>query len=399
VRFPNDAAVLMEAVETALAGNAFKKAVALAKRLLELDPINLRVRALIGQAHLSHARKQIRLHRPEVARRELDQAEQWLTSPNDRSLVKLLRGLSVDGAQATALLGEAAAELGGKLLAGFQVLLESLRVGGQVAGALRRAAVDLSGIPPAGDVLAVIRGLNALGEADQTTLRTVLEPLRAPLMRSAAGEFSQPERISICETLLRREESALLAAYADAGLTRWPDRPIFVYFAIAAKQGPAAFLTISEDDRLALDRALAVAREEGDERTVLRISELKRPRGHFSGADPDDYDEFDPCDPFNDSDDDQAAFDDLPLDPRAMVDMLISFGGQNALIRWARDLLPESTVKELERAAGGNRRKLAEMLLEHLLESDAETSQPAPKPHPRVQQPVVDDRQKDLFDD
>jgi tetratricopeptide (TPR) repeat protein len=402
-RFPNDPAVLMEAVETALAGNAFKKAVTLAKRLLELDPINLPVRALIGQAHLSHARKQIRSHRPEAACRELDQAEQWLTSANDRSLVKLLRGLSTDAAQATALLGEAAAELGGKLLAGFQVLLESLRVGGQVAGALRRAAVDLSGIPPAGDVLAVIRGLNALGEADQRTSRTVLEPLRAPLKRSAAGEFSQSERISICETLLRCEESALLAAYADAGLTCWPERPIFVYFAIAAKHGSAAFLTISEDERLALDRALAVARDEGDERTVLRIGELKQPWGHYGGADPDDYDEFDP---FNDSDDDEAAFDGLlPLDPRAICDMLISYDGPDAVIQRARGLLPESTVKAFERAAGGNRRKLAERLLEHLLKGDPEAPQPAPKPRPRAprlprgQQPVVDDRQKGLFDD
>jgi tetratricopeptide (TPR) repeat protein len=79
-RFANDPAVLLEAVETALAGNAFKKAVTLAKRLLDLDPINSKVRALIGQAHLSHARKQIRLHRPEAAGKELDLADEWLAT-------------------------------------------------------------------------------------------------------------------------------------------------------------------------------------------------------------------------------------------------------------------------------------------------------------------------------
>ncbi len=130
-RFANDPAVLLEAVETALAGNAFKKAVTLAKRLLELDPINSKVRALIGQAHLSHARRQIRSGRPDAAGKEIDLAEQWLGSANERSIAKLLRGLSATDERATQLLREGVAELGGKLLAALHVLLESVSLGGQ----------------------------------------------------------------------------------------------------------------------------------------------------------------------------------------------------------------------------------------------------------------------------
>jgi tetratricopeptide (TPR) repeat protein len=94
-RFANDPAVLLEAVETALAGNAFKKAVTLAKRLLDLDPINSKVRALIGQAHLSHARKQIRAAGDRRRRaRNSTRPSEWLASASERSVSKLLRGLS-----------------------------------------------------------------------------------------------------------------------------------------------------------------------------------------------------------------------------------------------------------------------------------------------------------------
>jgi hypothetical protein len=132
-------AVLLEAVETALAGNAFKKAVTLAKRLLDLDPINSKVRAVIGQAHLSHARKQIRAGRPEAAGKELDLADEWLATADERSVSKLLRGLSATDATATALLREAVAELGGKLLASFHLVLESIRIGSPTTVELQRA--------------------------------------------------------------------------------------------------------------------------------------------------------------------------------------------------------------------------------------------------------------------
>jgi tetratricopeptide (TPR) repeat protein len=391
-RFADDPAVLLEAVETALAGNAFKKAVTLAKRLLELDPINLRVRALIGQAHLSHARKQIRLSRPDAAGREIDLAEQWLTSPGERSLGKLLRGLCADSAPATGLLREAAGELGGGLFAAFQLLLESHRVGTGAAGVLRRAGVELSGMPLPGEVLAIVQGLNDLGQADQRWLAAILEPLRAPLKRAAVADFSESERISICETFLRQDENALLAAYAGVGLKRSPARPVFVYFVARAKQRSTFFVMLSENDQLALERALEAARAEGDERTVLRIGELMRSGGFFGGADPDDFDD----DPFAGDDEEGDALGGLPLDPRAMFEMMISLGSQtqSQLIRMARAVLPLNVFRESERAAGGNRKKLAQLLVECLLENE-----PAAKPRAEKSRPSADDPQKGLFDD
>lgn len=400
-RFANDPAVLLEAVETALAGNAFKKAVTLAKRLLELDPINSKVRALIGQAHLSHARKQIRAQRADAAGREVDLAEEWLSSPNDRSIARLLRGLSASDAPATTLLLAAVAELGGGLLAAFHVLLECSRVASQGVGALRRAGIDLSRAASSREVLAVVQAINALREADERKLRTVLDPLRAPLKRAAGADFSESELISICETLLRRDEITLLQAYAGAGLKRWPERPVFVYLTIFARHGKSARFAMSGREIMALEKAAEQAQADGDQRTVARIRELVQPSPDFAGGGPDDFDD---ADTFGGPG--EAPFE----DPRALLEMMISLDNEQALISMAREIMPDAEFRPLERAAGGNRKKLARLLIDHLVElhktvGASRSPREAPKPAPRApvlpkdKEPVQDDRQKGLFDD
>ncbi|MEF8732361.1 MAG: tetratricopeptide repeat protein [Candidatus Accumulibacter meliphilus] len=415
--FATDPAVLLEAVETALAGNAFKKAVALAKRVLALDPINSRVRALIAQAHISHARKQIRARRPEAAGKELDLAEQWLTSASEKSVIKLLRGLSATDAQASALLHEAVAEFGGNLLAAFHVLLEGARLGAQLTPTLRRAGIKLSAATTAREVLAVVHAINALCEVGPRTLATVLDELRAPLRGAARHDFSESERISICEALLRRNERSLLQAYADAGRKRWPERPIFVYFHVFARHGSAAYLLISLDEGMALEEALDKAREEGDQRTALRIRELlSPPPAKFDDEDADDFDDFGDLDEFGEA---FAKVEEMLFtNPRAALEMLFDMAGEEATINMAREVFPAGEFSKMERAAGGNRKKLARLLIECVAEEIrpvAGSAQPDPLPQPqplpqpppsppsrvapKAKPPVHDDRQRDLFDD
>jgi hypothetical protein len=164
----------------------------------------------------------------------------------------------------------------------------------------------------------------------------------------------------------------------------------------------AAFFAMSERERQALEDALKKALEDGDQRTVLRIRDLMGPPGYFSG---DDSDDFDDDDDFGDS------VNELPANPRDVFELFMSMGGHNEVIRMAREVLPDSKFRPLERAAGGNRKKLAEMLIELLVESLADIDLtsfiaspsgglPKPKPHPPApKQPVQDDRQKGLFDD
>jgi len=387
-RFPNDPEVLLEAVETALAGDAFKKAVGLAKRLLELDPINSRVRALIGQAHLSHARKQIRARQYEAAGRELDQADEWLNSSSDKNLAKMLHGF-LGGTDADALLREAVASLGGALVGGFYLLLEAVRINVDATASLRRGGVDLSTTPSPAHVLAFVHALNAVGQKDKS-LRRILDTPRPALTRAATADFAEPERILICEALLRQKENKLLRAYAEAGLKRWPRRPVFVFFAAFARGEPIFMLSDSELRNL--EQAHQAAHEQGDLRTAHRIRELLDPTPHFE---PDDSaDEFGP---------------DLLGDPHAVLDLLVAMGGKKAFLDMARQALGAAQFNDLKCAAGGNDNRLVALLIDLFAESGVLPDlglpgggAPVPLPPPRRTQgarPKPDDKQKDLFDD
>ncbi|MHB8166314.1 MAG: tetratricopeptide repeat protein, partial [Sulfuricella sp.] len=194
LRFPKDAGVLLEAVEVALAGKAFKKAVGLAKQVLELDPINPQVRGLIGHALFSHARKQIKAHNNPAARKELDAAEEWLRAPADRATLKLLRALAVEDQadDGNAQLREAVADFGCFLMGGFHLLLEAGKVGGDPKALLPRAGVDLAATPAPEAVVALAHALNAARD-EEKAIRAALGPLQAPLKRAVKAKFSEAD--------------------------------------------------------------------------------------------------------------------------------------------------------------------------------------------------------------
>ena len=76
-RFPTESAVLMQAIELATARKAFKKAAGFAKKLLSVDPINRPARQRMIELKISHARKQMRAKRPDLASNELAAAGEW----------------------------------------------------------------------------------------------------------------------------------------------------------------------------------------------------------------------------------------------------------------------------------------------------------------------------------
>ena len=236
-RFPKDAELLLEAVEIALASGAFKKAAGLAKRVLELDPINPRVRAVVGHAHLSHARKHIEGRNPTAARRELEEAAQWLRATADRGLIKLLGGLIDERAEdGDARLREGLVDLGGTLVGSFHLLLEAWRTKRDPEALLRRVGVAPTTTPAAEEVVALAHALNAAHDGDKA-LRAALGPLRTMVRRAAAAQFAEPDQLLVCEALYRRNERDLARRYAEAALRRWPRRPVFVYLKAAAIYG------------------------------------------------------------------------------------------------------------------------------------------------------------------
>ncbi|HNN83979.1 MAG TPA: hypothetical protein PKL62_07455 [Accumulibacter sp.] len=402
-RFVNDSEILLEAVETALAGNAFKKAVSLATRLLELDPINSQVRAAIGQAHLAHARKQFKAKRLEAMSKEIDLAEKWLLTPAERGRARLLRGLSDNTPEATLLLRTAVSELGGELPATLHLLLENARLGGEPAAALRRAAISTARTPTAREVVAALHVIGTTGKADNRHLVSALRVLQAPLKRAAQGEFTSAELVAVCETWLRRGENVLLRVYAEAGLRHWPGMPALVYLRARALYGRNAYFHLPEAEERALDRASERAEKDGDQRTVQRIRELLAPPVSYNDAFDDD--EFDD-DPGEEGDGDGRAGG-LPSMPELirMLKSMLEMADPADVINLARAFVPDADFRRLQRTAGSNAQKFARLLIDYLSPGVDNASGPAPAPPPThapnagSRPPEVDDRQGRLFDD
>ena len=393
-RFPKDAGVLLEAVEVALAGKAFKKAVGLAKQVLELDPINPQVRGLIGHALFSHARKQIKARNHSAARKELDAAEEWLCAPTDRATLKLLRSLATDGETiaGNAQLREAVADFGGALVGAFHLLLEAGNVGVYPKALLQRAGIDLVAAPAAEGVVALAHALNAARD-DKRAICAALDPLRAPLKRAVKAKFSEADHLLVCEALQRFEEDELLSIYAEAALKRWPGRPIFVYLRAVARYEKSTFY-IPERELYALEKAFKEAKIQGDQRTASRIGLLLAP----------------PMDdmPFP-GDDSLNPFDDYPDDPRAMFELLLSMKGEKDFLNMVRQAVGSQAFADLKQQVGGNQKDFIRRLIDMMVDmGGVSINNPPPAdflpppvnlPPPRKKFRPPPEIQKDLFDD
>ncbi len=407
-RLPDDTPLLLEAVEVALAAGSFKKAAGLAKQVLQSDPINPRVRSVVGQAHLSHARKQIVNRNQVAAQRELDEAANWLRGSSERGVLALLRGLIAASPPAgDLLLREAVAELGGPLVGAFHLLLEARRVKHQAAARpadlLRRAGVDLAARPDAAQVVALARALHEVPQTD-AELRAALGVLGDTLERAAGQiEFSESDHLLVCEALHRHHLAALTRRFAATALARWPKRPAFVYLEAAARFGAEPWM-MPADEWKRLDSVYAQAKGQGDQRTAARLSRLLDEAG---GHDPwparlHDFDDEDFDDDDDDDDDDEDEDEDDDEGEPDIAQIIAAVGGQDAFLEVMRKQLGATAFDKLQRELKGNKTGLAQ-LLATMLAASGEISLPIlPRQERRKaarKAGSAAQKQKGLFDD
>ena len=392
-QFPGDALVLQEAVEMALAAGAFKKAAGLAKQVLQAEPINPRVRALIGQAHLAHARKLIGTRKLQAARRELEEAANWLRSAGERGLLELLRGFAAEpAASGDALLQQAVADLGGPLVGAFHLLLEGKRVKSQPAFApqdlLRRAAVDIAATPGAAEVVALAQVLHAAAQRD-AALTAALGALSGMLGRAAATlRWSESDHLLVCEALHRHGQPELTRRFAAAALKLWPERPVFVYLEASARFAAAPW-RMPQREWQRLDRVFEQARDQGDQRTATRLSKLLGAAAGPGGADA------------------PPGLEDVGAGGiHGIMDMIVELGGEDRFLDMARQQLGKATFDQLRRDIKGSKKQFAQVLVE-LLTAAAERGPAAPArtvaPHTKdphgAKRSSANQRQTDFFDD
>jgi hypothetical protein len=387
-RFAGDSAVLLEAAQTAIAGGAFKKAAGLAKQVLASDPINPQVRRVIGQAHLSHARKQIVSRQLKAAQREIDQARTWLRTTGDLAIARTLQALAAEGpADGDPLLQQALADLGGTVLAKFQLAHEAACVGFDAATVLRRAGADLNAAPGPAELATLAHALNTTSTDDRAA-RQALAPLLPMLHRAAAvAQGSESELAIVCEAMHRHQMRDLLREFAAQALKRWPARPVFVYYEIAARCEREPWL-MARHDRLLLERAYDRAQDLGDRRSAMQIADLL---ARVDGYDDDD-----------DFDDDDEAFLPAGLDMREVFQTILAAGDELQILEFARRELGNAEVDRLRREVGGTDKQFARALLQIMIDIASVAGDTAPRGAGRARQRrarPADGRQRGLFDD
>ena len=393
-RWPEDAEVLNEALELAIAGDAFKKAAGLAKRILDRDPINRRARHSLFRAHLAHARKQMKRNRHDLAHKELDQADRWAEGAEHQVRVELLRGLSQHllGKPDRAALQLACNRLGGGITGRLTLALEAESLGFSPHHFLQGIGLTPIPKPVREDLLAYCRILRTLLEQEDKVqglrLARVAQPFHGALRQAARLPLDATDYETVCETLRLAGLAELRLEFAKAALRRWPKRPLFVLHRYEAQTTLPAPGSRFLHDLRPLEDALTQARAEGDQRTTHRLLELLKDQSPF------DFDsEFNPFSDFEDfgeEDEDVIPNDELAAEIAKM--------DPDSLLQIFKLMLGPS-FKDLEKifgkdVPGGIRRMLASGELSDLppdviemLSQLAGLSSPQPNVGPRTPSP------------
>lgn len=268
-RFPEDASVLHQALDSALARKAYKQAEGFARRLLTINSINPGVRRQMIELQLSYARKQVRTKRPDLALKALTEASAWERSDTPSAPLRIVRGL-VERRVGTAEQGEAkvreGVELAGGGVAGwFRARLEADLIKDGDTSWLHRELVRARELPPTPDAIMGI--VSAVGQPEaaenRKAITSLLVGMRSWLLQAAAIDWKPAEFEAVADMLTRFEMYDLLRDYAEAARERDPANPAWRFHAIVAHaQGLPYRLTVREEDEVATLAKAAVDRQD-----------------------------------------------------------------------------------------------------------------------------------------
>ncbi|MHB1565015.1 MAG: tetratricopeptide repeat protein [Leptospirillum sp.] len=349
-QFPDDADILFEAAETALATHACAKALVYGQRLQRLDPISPRIRELLVRVHLSSARKKISAGRPSAALQEIEQARPLLRTKEERTTASVLNALVVFKkaglpSLAETMLAGAVTEMGSTYSVGVYILLESGRTGLPVTPLLELVGINPSVVPEAGEVVSMARTINSFGDWDPA--RCSISFFSKPLKKAAAHRYSEGDMLEICEALFICREDRLLLTYSDAALKALPNHPSFLYFRVEARSRTSEN-GISSQDARCLRMAAVESEKKADLRTAHRIRELLE-----TEEDPDDFEE------------DISEVLELLRD-------LLQKGKQEVVLDYFRDRFGDVLLDEMQGRFSGNSKQFARSLIAMLTNAQSE---------------------------
>ncbi|MDD5037201.1 MAG: hypothetical protein PHE55_20940 [Methylococcaceae bacterium] len=300
-RYPKDVDLLLMGMNAASRRKAFKKAVSMAKTLLEIDPINSQARQLLIAAHLGHARKQFRTGRLDRAKQELEQARPLDPHRRNASLC-IMEGILAlregEGERAARMVEDAWRIAGGGLCARFLVSIEALILD-QPLASLSRLIPGLSKAqtPDRQELMGLAKLIDHYGE-EKKRLTEALSKLKPLLKKGFKQEdLSEEDYFNLCQSFAQSGQFDLLAECARAALLDYPFTPGPIYFEVLAKcKGVARKMGPREEERLEV--AMDHIHRRQDERVRVLIDKLFR---QFDEAMEPDFDVDFPLSPFGDN--------------------------------------------------------------------------------------------------
>jgi tetratricopeptide (TPR) repeat protein len=256
-RFPTESAVLMQAIESATARKAFKKAAGFAKKLLSVDPINRPARQRMIELKISHARKQMRAKRPDLASNELAAAGEWERADAPNADLRINQGLvglrGGQDPQAEARLREGVDLAGGGAVGWFRAALQDAlmarpqeRPAAPVGEELARA---LRGAPAKPEIVAIAALLSAPDvRADPKATSEAGWKFGNWIRQATHAELSAAEFHAVADALLRAQLYDVLREFALAGRRRDPDERFWRFYEIVARtQNDPNRMTFAEE--------------------------------------------------------------------------------------------------------------------------------------------------------
>lgn len=296
-QFPKDPEVLVLAMQSAQRRQTYKKLAGYAKALLAIDPINRQARRFLLEAHLGHARKQLKARKLELAGRELAAARRL--DPQRRSVaLRYAEGLLIflgaaNDEECRACWREAWQTAGGGVPAWLQWAMEVQAAGLPLTSPERLiVGLDKRHVADRRELVALSRLLGAYAESSPDPLGTALNRLAPILKRSfKETELTGEDYLGLCQGLAAAGQFDLLGECTKQAARRQAS-PAFVYFQTVANCRGDVF-RLGPIDELRLQAAAEEALRTRDRRTAALIERFLRQRelGVEFGEDFDEGDE------------------------------------------------------------------------------------------------------------
>lgn len=282
-RWPDEPSLLMEAMDIAKSSGSFKKATMFAKRLLEQDSINSRVKDSLLDLHLSHFHKQVSNGSFTLAKKELAIAE--TCARDERAHLKLevaskflvLKQQWTDGITALQEFLKSSNPDPNKnihLSKQFAIILEAMYMEIAIEDLIKILALPKIVSTNVQDFLLFLRLLRELLDQNSKTPTTFILERFIPAIKHAKDlKLSQEDCEILCATLQRCNLKGLHRLHAGAALERWPGLPIFEWHYFTSKYGNSNKVPdVAEVERL--ETAEARALEIGDTRVANKIRQF-----------------------------------------------------------------------------------------------------------------------------